>query len=209
MGTKLLKTIKPLLIFMLLVNLSACSSINSTVGGFFNMDTDLELKFKVAADINPDDDNKPSPLFLRMYELKSPRMFKKANFIDLYEKDKDVLGADMISKQRLKRIKPGESRKESFVLDKGTRYVGLYAEFLQYKKSGFKLLIPVTPTNVIASSARIFLASNKMVNMDENHDIENDNKRKEKLKNSAAKAKQTADSANAAAEKVNKLKSLF
>ena len=173
------------------------------------MDTDLELKFKVAADINPDDDNKPSPLFIRMYELKSTRMFKKANFIDIYEKDKEVLGADMISKQRLKRMKPGESRNENFVLDKGTRYVGLYAEFLQYKKSGFKLLIPVVPTNVIGTSAKILLASNKMINLDANNDIENDKTQKAKLKKTAEKTKESADNANAAAEKANKLKSLF
>ena len=115
----------------IVLSLTACSSINSSVGGFFNMDTDLEIKFKVDADVNPDDDKKPSPLFVRMYQLKSAKMFNRANFIDLYEKDKDVLGADMLSKQKLHRIKPGESRSENFVLNKNTRYIGLYAEFLQ------------------------------------------------------------------------------
>lgn len=145
--------------------LPACSSINSSVGGFFNMDTDLEIKFKVDADINPDDDKKPSPLFVRMYQLKSAKMFNRANFIDLYEKDKDVLGADMISKQKLRRMKPGESRTENFVLNKETHYIGLYAEFLQYKKSSFKLLIPVVPTNVIGTSEDVLIAGNKLVHL--------------------------------------------
>jgi len=145
--------------------LPACSSINSSVGGFFNMDTDLEIKFKVDADVNPDDDKKPSPLFVRMYQLKSAKMFNRANFIDLYEKDKDVLGADMISKQKLHRIKPGESRTENFVLNKNTRYIGLYAEFLQYKKSSFKLLIPVVPTNVIGTSEEVLIAGNKLIHL--------------------------------------------
>lgn len=145
--------------------LPACSSINSSVGGFFNLDTDLEIKFKVDADINPDDDKKPSPLFVRMYQLKSAKMFNRANFIDLYEKDKDVLGADMISKRKLRRIKPGESRAENFVLNKDARYIGLYAEFLQYKKSSFKLLIPVVPTNVIGTSEDVLIAGNKLVHL--------------------------------------------
>ena len=144
---------------------SSCSSINSSVGGFFNMDTDLEIKFKVDADVNPDDDKKPSPLFIRMYQLKSAKMFNRANFIDLYEKDNDVLGADMISKQKLRRIKPGESRTENFVLNKDARYIGLYAEFLQYKKSSFKLLIPVVPTNVIGTSEDVLIAGNKLVHL--------------------------------------------
>lgn len=145
--------------------LSACSSINSSVGGFFNMDTDLEIKFKVDADINPDDDRKPSPLFVRMYQLKSTKMFSRANFIDLYEKDKEVLGADMISSQKLRRIKPGESRSERFVLNKETRHIGLYAEFLQFKKSSFKLLIPVVPTNVIGTSEDVLIAGNKLIHL--------------------------------------------
>ena len=129
------------------------------------MDTDLEINFKVDADINPDDDKKPSPLFVRMYQLKTTKMFKRANFIDLYERDKEVLGADMISKQKLRRMKPGENRDEQFVLDKNTRFIGLYAEFLDYKKSSYKLLIPVVPTNVVGTSEDILIAGNKLIHV--------------------------------------------
>lgn len=160
--------IKILILVSSFFALTACSSINSSVGGFFNMDTDLEIKFKVDADINPDDDRKPSPLFVRMYQLKSTKMFSRANFIDLYEKDKDILGADMISQQKLKRIKPGENRNESFVLSKETRYIGLYAEFLQFKKSSFKLLIPVVPTNFIGTSEDVLISGNKLIHLSAN-----------------------------------------
>lgn len=146
---------------LLLLN-AACTTVNSKVGGFFNLDTDLNLTFKVDADINPDDSKTPSPLFIRMYELKSPKMFKKANFIDLFERDTETLGADMISKQRLKRIKPGEGRETDFVLSKEARYVGLYAEFLRYKSAAYKVIIPVTPNNVISTSATIYLSGNRM-----------------------------------------------
>ena len=173
--------------------LSACSSINSSIGGFFNMDTDLEIKFKVDADVNPDDDRKPSPLFVRMYQLKSTKMFNKANFIDLYEKDKDVLGADMLSKQVLRRIKPGESRDENFVLNKKTRFIGLYAEFLQYKKSSFKLIIPVVPTNVIGTTEEVLISGNNLIHL---------NGGKPATSNASADYK-------AAQEKAGKLKSLY
>lgn len=182
--------------------LSACTSINSTVGGFFNMDTDLEIKFKVDSDVNPDDDKKPSPLFVRMYQLKSTKMFSRANFIDLYEKDKEVLGADMISKQVLRRVKPGESRNENFVLNKKTRFIGLYAEFLQYKKSSFKLLIPVVPENFIGTSEEVLVASNKLVHLSANNDIEDDQQRINRMNSAAGDAK-------AAGEKADKLKGLF
>ena len=199
---------KPSLIFKIIVltisivTLSACSSINSSVGGFFNMDTDLEIKFKVDSDVNPDDDRKPSPLFIRMYQLKSTKMFNRANFIDLYEKDKEVLGADMISKQVLRRVKPGESRVENFVLNKETHYIGLYAEFLQFKKASYKLIIPVVPTNFIGTSEDVLISGNRLVHTSANNDVENDKSRV----NSMGKA---ADDASAAGAKANKLKSLF
>lgn len=182
--------------------LSGCSTVNSSVGGFFNMDTDLEIKFKVDSDVNPDDDRNPSPLFVRMYQLKSTKMFSRANFIDLYEKDKKVLGADMLSKQILRRIKPGESRNENFVLNKETRFIGLYAEFLQYKKAGFKLLIPVVPTNVVGTSEEVLIAGNKLIYLGDSE-----------LKNNSAMSKEemekAAGDATAAAEKGSKLKGLF
>ena len=193
---------KVIILVVAFTTLSACSSINSSVGGFFDMDTDLEIKFKVDADVNPDDDRKPSPLFIRMYQLKSTKMFSRANFIDLYEKDKEVLGADMISKQILRRIKPGESRDENFILDKDVRFIGLYAEFLQYKNASYKLLIPVVPTNVIGTSEKVLVAGNKLIHLSKNKNYEDDERRKESMKNAAGDA-------SAASEKADKLKSLF
>lgn len=147
---------------MLVASLTACTTLNTKVGGMFGMDTDLKLSFEADADINPDDNKRPAPLFVRLYELKSDKQFGKANFIDLYERDKEVLGADMIAKQRLKRIAPGEARKDEYVLDTQTRFVGLFAEFSQYTDASFKVIIPVAPTNVIASSAVVSISGNRV-----------------------------------------------
>ena len=147
---------------VLLIALSACSTMNTKIGGLLNLDTDLDLTFKADADINPDENNLPSPLYIRMYELKSDKQFKNADFIDIYERDKEVLGADMIGKQRLKRLIPGEIREKDFVLDPQTRFVGLYAEFQKYKNSSFKILIPIEPTNVIASSSVVHVFGNTL-----------------------------------------------
>jgi len=144
----------------LITAVTACSTVNTRVGGLLKLDTDLTLTFMADADINPDDKNTPSPLFIRMYELKSDKQFSKADFIDLFERDGDALGADMIAKHNLKRIIPGEVRKEYHVLDPQTRYVGLLAEFLQYKDSTFKVIIPIAPTNVIESSSTVHVSGN-------------------------------------------------
>ncbi len=148
------------LFLMSIFMLMSCSSLNSPVGGFFKLDTDLTLTFKVDADINPDDKKTPSPLFIRLYELKATKMFEKANFLDIFEKDKEALGADMLVKHRLKRLKPGEDGEFSVVLDKNTQYVGVFAEFLQYKNSTYKVILPVVINNVFATSATIRVSGN-------------------------------------------------
>jgi type VI secretion system protein VasD len=170
---KLFNWLKASTIILVVAATSACTSLNTKVGGMFNLDTDVVLTFKADADINPDDKKRPSPLFLRMYELKSTKQFAKANFLDLYERDAEVLGADMVAKQTLKRLKPGDERKDSFVLKPTTRYVGLFAEFLQYKDARFKLIVPIAPTNVFASTAVVRISGNTISIVKETSESEN------------------------------------
>ncbi|HEY9052470.1 MAG TPA: type VI secretion system lipoprotein TssJ [Gammaproteobacteria bacterium] len=189
-----------------LVNISACTAINKGVGGYLGLDTDLKLSFEVDADINPDERKKPSPLYLRMYELKSTKMFNKADFISLYERDSEVLGADLISVQKLKPLKPGESRDDSFVLDSKTTYIALYAEFLQYKDSVYRVIIPVVPNNVVSTTATVRISGNKLKVIEGGgFEDDDDDKTFEKAKSGAKKTKDTAEKGQGIAEQADDL----
>lgn len=143
--------------------LFGCSSNKSVVGGYLGLDTDIKIEFVVDADSNPDELGVGSPLFVRMYELKSSKMMQRADFIDLYEQDKKILGADMVGDiRKLKRLAPGENRTEQFVLDEKTQFIAIYAEFLDFKGSKFKLVIPVVTNNVFRNSAVIRITGNQM-----------------------------------------------
>lgn len=155
--------IKYFVLFALLSILSACETMSSKVGGYFELDTDLQVDFIVDSDINPDESGNASPLFIRMYELKSPKLMSKSDFIDLYEGDKKVLGADFIVKHELKRFKPGENRTEHFVLDKNTNHVAFFAEFLEFKDSKFKLVFPVIANNVFRNKVIIRVSGNEII----------------------------------------------
>jgi type VI secretion system protein VasD len=133
-----------------------------TVGRTLNLDTDVTLTFKTAENINPDDSQKPSPLFVRFYELKSKSVFEKAEFIDLYERDSEILAKDLVSKKELKRLTPGEIRKETFVLDPDTKYIALFAEFLGYRDSSYQVIVPVETNNVFEDDVKINITSNVM-----------------------------------------------
>jgi len=195
---------------VLLVGLSACQSMNGAVGGYFGLDTDLQIDFEIDADINPDELGKASPLFIRMYELKAKKMMKKADFIEIYERDKEVLGADMLAVHKLKHFKPGESRTEHFVLSKKTHYVALYGEFLEFKESKFKLIIPVVANNVFRNSVVIRVAGNELI-FDEKVDEEIDDG--SDFMETADKSMKGVEGAQGAAEEAqgsaDKLKKLF
>lgn len=203
---KLLHTLKTaslaILLAGLLVGLTACQSMNGAVGGYFGLDTDLQVDFIIDADINPDELGKASPLFIRMYELKSKKMMKKADFIELYERSKEVLGADMTAMHKLKHFKPGETRTEHFVLSPKTRYVTLYGEFLEYKESKYKLIIPVVANNVFRNSVVIRVSGNELIFEEEVAEEVDDGSA---YKDKADKAKNGADKAQGAADKASEL----
>jgi type VI secretion system protein VasD len=203
-----LRTVQLLVLLGILVGVSACTAINSGVGGYLGLDTDLLLSFRVEADVNPDERDKPSPLFIRLYELKSTKMINNADFIDIYERDKEVLGADLLAKQKLKRLTPGEARKDSFVLDPNTRYIALYAEFLQYKDAEYRVIIPVVPNNVVSTKATVHVSGNsiKIIEGSGYEDEDPDSgKSLNKVKKGAKASANAADKAQGAGEKMGEL----
>lgn len=142
--------------------LVGCTKLNSGVGGVLNLETDLKLVIKASATINPDEKGKASPVFIRMYELTEIGPFEKANFIDLYEKDEEVLGGSLVAKKELARFIPNLDRKEKFVLNEETRYVALYAEFFRYKDAKYKVIFPVTAKNIFSNAVKININANTL-----------------------------------------------
>lgn len=140
--------------------LAGCSSSKSRVGGVLNLDTDLKLTFVASGDINPDQNDKSSPVILRLYELNSASAFDKADFVDMYERDEDLLGKTLVRKQTFSPVIPGEQRQEVLVLSPGTTHVGVYAEFSQYRGSSYKVVFPVTQNNVFKNAATVRISGN-------------------------------------------------
>lgn len=154
------------LLACILSSLVACSSSKSRVGSMLSLNTDLKLVFDVGESLNPDAQQQASPVFLRLYELNDPKAFETADFIDLYDGDEAALGKSLIAKQQLERFVPGQGRTEKVVLKPGTRYVGLYAEFLQYQDAHYKVVLPVTENNVVRNKAVLLIHGNSLVVVD-------------------------------------------
>lgn len=154
--------IKISLLSLLILVLSSCTSVNRKVGAVLDLDTDLKMEFSIDELVNPDEQGKSSPVFVRLYELTDTKLFESADFIDLYERDKEILGKSFVARQELKPFVPGTVREERFVLDKETQYVGLFVEFFKYKDAKSTMVFKVTTTNVVRNLVRIRIVDNKV-----------------------------------------------
>lgn len=131
---------KAFMVLILAIGLSACTTTRKTL----NFDTSAELNFTTADDVNPDTDNRPSPVTLQIFTLTSPTAFQEASFLNLYESPKQALGDTLKGHQKLKAFLPESFRLETLQLDESVRYIGLLAEYNQYEQSQYRLILPIT-----------------------------------------------------------------
>ncbi|MCF6281084.1 MAG: type VI secretion system lipoprotein TssJ [Candidatus Polarisedimenticolaceae bacterium] len=90
--------------------------------------TYLTMMFQASYELNPNSDGKPSPIIVRLYELKKEALFQDSDFFDLYDNDLKILATDLISRNELE-FRPGEDRTIKYELDPATRFIALIAAY--------------------------------------------------------------------------------
>jgi len=88
----------------------------------------FSILINTASDLNPDNEGRPSPLVIRIYELNDDKMFKDKDFFDLYDNDSDVLEKTLLKKQEME-LNPNESRKLDLILDEKTTHIAFLAAY--------------------------------------------------------------------------------
>jgi type VI secretion system protein VasD len=82
----------------------------------------------VSPDVNPDSSGRASPVVLRVYQLRNDGEFNSADFFGVYEKEKETLGASLVSREEYV-LAPGENRKLDLPVNAETRFIGVVAAF--------------------------------------------------------------------------------
>jgi type VI secretion system protein VasD len=101
-----------------------------------------ELSFVVDANLNPDASGRPSPVMLRIYELRSVAAFNRADFFSLYERDREQLGPELVSRDELP-LMPGGKPQAITTLRSDTRYVGVVAAFRDIERARWRASTPI------------------------------------------------------------------
>lgn len=99
------------------------------------------MTFSVSADANPDATGRPSPIVVRVYQLKTDAAFTAAEFFALFDDEQKVLGPELISRDEFV-LAPSERKTIDVALSGETRYVGAIAAFRDIRNSQWRVLVP-------------------------------------------------------------------
>jgi type VI secretion system protein VasD len=94
-----------------------------------------------SADANPDAAGRPSPIVVRVYQLKTDATFTTAEFFALFDEEQKVLGQELISRDEFV-LAPAERRTIEVALAGETRFVGAIAAFRDIRNSQWRMLLP-------------------------------------------------------------------
>ncbi|MBK9136429.1 MAG: type VI secretion system lipoprotein TssJ [Betaproteobacteria bacterium] len=95
-----------------------------------------------AADLNPSATQRPSPLVLRVYELRSDTAFSKADFIALYQQEQATIGGDLVLKDEFV-VTPGENRPYERTLSIETRYLAVFGAYRNVERAVWRAIAAV------------------------------------------------------------------
>ncbi|MDR7024037.1 type VI secretion system lipoprotein TssJ [Pseudomonas peli] len=120
-----------------LLSLTGCAALSP-----YSDMTKLDLTLNGSDQLNPDLNGRPSPIVLRLIELKHPVAFETADFFSLYQRPKEALSPDMVVLEELE-LRPGEQREMKLSVQPGSRYVGVLAAYRDLPESNWRVVIPL------------------------------------------------------------------
>jgi type VI secretion system protein VasD len=114
------------------------------------------------ADTNPDATGRPSPVVVRVYQLKADVAFTGADFFGLFDDEEKVLGPELINRAEFV-LAPSEHRSINVPVAAEARFVGVIAAFRDIRNSEWRVLVPtwregVRHVTVAVERARIVLS---------------------------------------------------
>ena len=116
--------------------------------------TTVSGSIEASARLNPTTGQRPSPLQMRIYELKSAAAFGSADFMALFQGDQAALGAEMLAKEEMT-LRPGETRPYMKTLAGETRFIGIVAIYRDLERATWRTVVPVQPGRAQKLTVRV------------------------------------------------------
>lgn len=121
---------------------TGCSSLSP-----YSKVTKLNLKLAASDQLNPDLNGRPSPVVVRLFELKHPVAFENADFFSLYDHAKVSLAPDLVASEEIE-LRPGQTVELKLSVEPGSRFVGVLAAYRDLPDSRWRHTVPITPEQI-------------------------------------------------------------
>lgn len=108
--------------------------------------TTVAMNITATGSINPNSVSEPSPVVLRIYQLKSDSAFKAAEFSEIFYSDRKVLGGDLLGQKEFN-VKPGDKLTYDDTVSAETRYLGIVAGFRDIENATWRATTAVQAEN--------------------------------------------------------------
>lgn len=106
--------------------------------------TRIDAEIKAAPGVNPDSNGRPSPIVVRLYELRAIGMFEGADFFSLYESENEALGADLLGREELE-LQPGDTQMLKRITAKDTQYIGVVGAYRGLDEAQWRVTFKIRP----------------------------------------------------------------
>jgi type VI secretion system protein VasD len=104
--------------------------------------TEFTATVQASANVNPSVSKRPSPVLVRVYELKAATAFNNADFVSLYQGDQAVLGAEMVGRDEFI-LNPGDTKPLTKVAAPDTRFIGVFAAYRDLERAKWRSVVPL------------------------------------------------------------------
>lgn len=104
--------------------------------------TKLDLTLTASDLVNPDLHGRPSPIVVRLLELRNPVAFENADFFSLYGRAENTLPKDLISSEEWE-LRPGEQVALKLSATPGSRYIGVLAAYRDLPQARWRHVVPL------------------------------------------------------------------
>ena len=112
------------------------------LGGCSSSLTKLDMFATASNSLNPDLGGRPSPIVVRLIELRHPAAFENADFFALYQNPRQALAPDFVTQEEFE-LRPGSWRALKVHVQPGSRYVGVLAAYRDLQETRWRQVIPL------------------------------------------------------------------
>lgn len=122
--------------------LSGCSWMNP-----YSNITKINIRLNGSDYLNPDLRGRPSPIVIRVYELKNAVNFINADFFSLYNDAKSVLGDDLVNVEEME-LSPRQAIHVRYRVAGTSQYIGVIAAYRDLSSTNWRYVIKAVPKEI-------------------------------------------------------------